>query len=261
MHANSAAVPRIARQACLFPHSLSVFFPAYNDAPSIGILVENTFATLQQHATLFEVIVVNDGSRDETASVLASLQTRYGPRLRVIHHPCNLGYGAALRSGFAAARYEFIFYTDGDGQYDIRELPRLLRLVTASAGLINGYKSRRQDPWHRIVIGALYNRFARWLFRVRLRDIDCDYRLIRRSALLQHHLTSTSGTICIEIVKTLEASGMDVVELPVGHYPRTHGSSQFFRLHSLARTFREIVALYLRTVVAPLLRRSPKGTA
>ncbi|MBI4907150.1 MAG: glycosyltransferase family 2 protein [Acidobacteria bacterium] len=258
MPISSTAVYQFApRGTKLFPHSLSVFFPAYNDAPSIGKLVENTFEILSGCVEEFEVIVVNDGSRDGTAAVLNDLKFRFGDRLRVITHAENRGYGGALRSGFQAARHEFVFYTDGDGQYDVAELPRLLRRVTSTVGLVNGYKARRQDPWHRIVIGILYNRFARWLFRVRLRDIDCDYRLIRRSALRQHQLTSSSGTICIELVKAMEASGMEVVELPVGHYARAHGSSQFFRIRSLARTFTEITSLYYRSVVAPWLM--PRG--
>ena len=118
-----------------------------------------------------------------------------------VTHEENRGYGAALRSGFAAATKDFVFYTDGDGQYDVRELPLLLELVESDIGLVNGYKLGRQDPWHRVAIGFVYNRFARWLFGVNLRDIDCDFRLIRRIALKQCELKSTSGTICIELVR------------------------------------------------------------
>ena len=231
-----------------FPHSLSVFFPAYNDAPSLPRLISRTFEVLDRNVREFEVIVVNDGSADSTGKVLEQLRAWHGPRLRVIHHGRNRGYGGALRTGFAAATKELVFYTDGDGQYDIAELPKLLAEMKADVGLVNGYKLRRQDPCHRIVIGAVYNRFARWLFRIRLRDIDCDYRLIRRSILDQFRLMSTSGTVCVELVKNIERSGTRIVEVPVLHYPRLHGRSQFFRLRSLGSTCVELIRLWLRVL-------------
>jgi glycosyltransferase involved in cell wall biosynthesis len=234
-----------------FP-SLSVFFPAYNDAPSLPALVAATFAALERHVADYEVIVVNDGSQDETARVLEDLQARFPGALRVVTHARNRGYGGALRSGFAAAGKEFVFYTDGDGQYDAAELPRLLERVGPATGLVNGYKTERHDPRHRIWIGNLYNAFARLLFGIRIRDIDCDYRLIRRALLERVRLTSTSGTICVELVRKIEMSGCEVIEVPVHHYPRVHGRSQFFRLRSLAVTFWQLVSLWVRLV---LLRR------
>jgi len=233
--------------------SVSVFFPAYNDAPSLPALLEKTFAVLPKLTEDFEVIVVNDGSRDNTAQVLAELQVRYGPRLRVVTHATNQGYGAALRSGFSAARKELVFYTDGDGQYDPGELPKLMALMAPDVGLVNGYKIERRDPFHRILLGRLYNWFARWLFRIRIRDIDCDYRLIRRSLLDEIRLRCTSGTICVELVRKLELSPYRVLEVPVHHYPRQHGRSQFFRIRSLATTFGQLIWLYIRLVIKPAL--------
>jgi len=233
--------------------SLSVFFPAYNDALSLPGLLAKTFAVLQAHVPDFEVIVVNDGSGDDTGAVLDQLRGIHGPRLRVVTHPVNRGYGGALRSGFEAATREFVFYTDGDSQYDVNELPRLLELVGPATGLVNGYKLERHDPAHRIWIGKTYNFCARLLFRIRIRDIDCDYRLIRRALLERIHLTSTSGTICVELVSKLEMTGCQVVETGVHHYPRLYGKSQFFRLRSLATTLYELVRLWVRVVV---LRRA-----
>src|SRR5687767_4717560 len=186
--------------------SVSVFFPAYNDAPSLPALVERAFGVLEKFARDFEVIVVNDGSRDNTGEVLAGLQQKFGVRLRVITHEVNRGYGGALRSGFAAAAKDLVFYTDGDGQYDVGELPTLLEKMAPDVGLVNGYKLERSDPWHRIWIGDVYNRFARFLFRIKIRDVDCDFRLIRRELLDEIQLTSTSGTICVELVRKLEMS-------------------------------------------------------
>ena len=240
--------------------SLSVFFPAYNDAPSLPRLIETTFAVLSRHADDFEVIVVNDGSRDETRDLLRGLGTVYGPRLRVVEHPVNRGYGAALRSGFAAARKELVFYTDGDAQYDVAELPLLLDQLAPGVGLVNGYKLQRHDPWHRICIGTIYNRFARALFGIRLRDIDCDFRLIRRELLEQLDLESDTGTICVELVRKIELTGCQVAEVGVHHYARLYGRSQFFRLSSLLRTLHQLSAMYCRLVLPPLpwsARRKP----
>jgi glycosyltransferase involved in cell wall biosynthesis len=235
-----------------FP-SLSVFFPAYNDAPSLPGLLAKTFAALEAHVVDYEVIVVNDGSYDDTAAVLEQLRGHYGALLRVVTHPRNRGYGGALRSGFEAATKEFVFYTDGDSQYDVGELPRLLDMVGPATGLVNGYKLERNDPAHRIWIGKTYNFCARLLFRIRIRDIDCDYRLIRRALLERIHLTSTSGTICVELVRKLEMTGCEVVETGVHHYARLYGRSQFFRLQSLATTLYELVRLWVRVVI---LRRT-----
>lgn len=229
--------------------SLSVFFPAYNDAPSLPELINKTFQTLETSVTDFEVIVVDDGSRDKTAEVLAQLQRVHGERLRVVTHPENRGYGGALRSGFDAATKDLVFYTDGDGQYDVAELPKLLELMKPRVGLVNGYKLERNDPWHRIWIGNVYNQFARFLFRIHIRDIDCDFRLVRRSLLESIHLRSTSGTICVELVRKLELTGCGVVEVGVRHYPRLHGTSQFFRVRSLLTTFYQLARLWVQVGV------------
>ncbi len=226
--------------------SLSVFFPAYNDAPSLPGLVAKTFDVLREWVEDYEVIVVNDGSFDNTGEVLAELQKQYAPHMRVVTHQVNRGYGGALRSGFAAATKDFVFYTDGDGQYDPSEIPNLLACMADGVGLVNGYKLERSDPAHRIWIGNAYNNFARFLFRVKIRDIDCDYRLIRRSLLDEIQLTSTSGTICVELVRKLELLPWRVVEVGVHHYPRLHGRSQFFRVRSLARTFAQLLRLWMQ---------------
>lgn len=237
----------------MFEHSLSVFFPAYNDAPSLPGLVGKTFAVLQKNVAAYEVIVVNDGSADDTGEVLKRLAGIHGPRLRIVTHDANRGYGGALRSGFEAASNEFVFYTDGDGQYDVGELPKLLALMNDRVSFVNGYKLERSDPWLRVFIGKIYNRFARLLFGVHIRDIDCDFRLIRRSLLELIKLESTSGTVCVELVRKLELCGMEVAEVGVHHLPRLHGKSQFFRIKSLATTFYQLFRLWWWLLVAPRL--------
>jgi glycosyltransferase involved in cell wall biosynthesis len=230
---------------------LSIFFPAYNDALSLTALIERTFEVAAACAETFEVVVVNDGSADDTGAVLMHLASRYGPTLRVITHPENRGYGAALRTGFEHARYDVVFYTDGDGQYDVGELPELIGLLTPDVGLVNGFKLQRSDPWHRICIGWMYNRFARTLFSIRLRDIDCDFRLIRRDVLRALNLRSDTGSICVELVRGIELSACAIAEVGVHHYPRLYGRSQFFRFRSLLTTFRQLLALYWRLVILP----------
>ncbi|MGH9672050.1 MAG: glycosyltransferase family 2 protein, partial [Bryobacteraceae bacterium] len=125
----------------------------------------------------------------------------------------------------------------------------LLERMAPDVGLVNVYNLERHDPWHRIWIGVIYNQFARLLFRIRLRDIDCDFRLIRRALLNDVRLTSTSGTICVELVRKLELSRYRVVEVGVHHYPRVHGRSQFFRVRSLATTFFQLARLFVHLVV------------
>ncbi len=243
------SLPREAYGILAHLSSLSVFFPAYNDAPSLPELIGRTFDVLGASFDDFEVIVINDGSQDATGEVLARLAKEYGPRMRVITHPENRGYGGALKTGFESATKEYVFYTDGDGQYDVRELPKLWALMKPGVGLANGYKLERNDPWHRIFIGKAYNNFARLIFGIKIRDIDCDFRLMRRDLVQRINLRSTSGTICVELVKKIELTGCAVAEVGVHHYPRLHGKSQFFRLKSLASTLMQLVRLWIRTVL------------
>jgi len=224
--------------------SISAFFPAYNDQATIAGLVEKTFGVLAASGRDFEVLVVDDGSRDETPQVLERLRKQYGERYRIVTHPVNRGYGAALRSGIAAAKKDLVFYTDGDGQYDPGELTALLARLEPGVGLVNGYKVRRSDPFHRIVIGKVYNAMARRLFGISLRDIDCDFRLVRRSWLKEARLQHDSGVICVEMVYKLERMGCRVVEVPVSHYPRVAGRSQFFRWRSILTTLGQLASLY-----------------
>jgi glycosyltransferase involved in cell wall biosynthesis len=169
--------------------------------------------------------------------------SRTDAHVRPIHHEANRGYGGALQSGFEHASKEFVFYTDGDGQYDVRELARLLPLMKPGVTVVNGYKSKRADSWHRVVIGKIYNRTARLLFQLPIRDVDCDFRLIRREALQGIGKISTSGAACLEMIRKLKANGAVFAEVEVSHYPRVHGRSQFFTVQSLMRTFYDFCGL------------------
>ncbi|PYQ02880.1 MAG: glycosyltransferase family 2 protein, partial [Acidobacteria bacterium] len=152
--------------------SLSIFFPAYNDAGTIASLALVAHMTARQVTSDYEVIVVDDGSPDHTGALLDEMATHF-PWLKIVHHGANRGYGGALRTGFATARKELVFYTDGDAQYDPRELVKLCEALGPDVDFVNGYKIGRADPLHRKVIGKLYHAFVRTLFGLRLRDVDC----------------------------------------------------------------------------------------
>ena len=161
-------------------NSVSAVFPAYNDAGTIPSMVIMALKALPQVTDDYEVVVVNDGSQDYTGEVLAELASVY-PRLRVITHPHNRGYGATLRTGFGQAGKEWIFYTDGDAQYDPHELVLLAQALRDDTDIVNGYKISRSDPLHRVIIGRLYHYMVKVVFGLPLRDTDCDFRLFRRS--------------------------------------------------------------------------------
>ena len=240
---------------------LSVFFPAYNDGGTIASMVVMADFTARALTADYEIIVVNDGSSDATAEVLRELTAVY-PELRVVTHATNQGYGAALRSGFRAATRPVIFYTDGDAQYDPRELPVLWRHLAEHPGvaLVNGYKISRADPLHRIVIGRVYHHVVRLLFGLRLRDVDCDFRLIRREVFERVILQKSSGVICLETMKKVQDAGFRIAEVPVHHFHRAYGVSQFFNFRRIVRTALDVLRLWVSLVVRREHREAPVGS-
>ena len=228
--------------------SLSVFFPAYNDSGTIASLVIAALRTARRLTNDFEVIVVNDGSADATAQIADELAATY-PHVRVIHHPRNLGYGGALQTGFRSATKELIFYTDGDAQYDPAEMALLWQKIGPGVDLVNGYKISRSDPFHRIVIGRVYHHIVSILFGLTVRDVDCDFRLMRRSIFERVHLEKTSGVICLELMKKIHDAGFRIVEVPVHHYHRAFGQSQFFNFPRIFRTAVDVLRLWYALVI------------
>jgi glycosyltransferase involved in cell wall biosynthesis len=227
---------------------LSVFFPAYNDSGTIASLVIAALRTARRLTNDFEVIVVNDGSADATAEIVDELARTY-PEVKVVHHPQNRGYGGALRSGFAAATRDLVFYTDGDAQYDPSEMVVLWNAFNDGVDLVNGYKISRSDPLHRIVIGRIYHHTVKVLFGLRVRDVDCDFRLMRRSIFDKVQLEKNSGVICLEMMKKIQDAGFHIAEVPVHHYHRAHGRSQFFNFRRLFRTGLDVMKLWFVLVV------------
>ena len=232
------------------PYSISAFFPAYNDAGTIASMVVSTDLTLRSLPEKYpyisgdyEIVVVNDGSPDHTGQILEELKGRY-PRLRVITHEQNRGYGGALRTGFASATRDLVFYTDGDAQYDPRELERLVAALGDHVDMVQGYKIARNDPIERKIIGRVYHSLVNLLFDLRMRDVDCDFRLIRREVFDAVELEKNSGVICVELMTKFRQAGGRLVEVPVHHYHRAYGVSQFFNVRRVARVGVDLLKLW-----------------
>ncbi len=237
---------------------LSVFFPAYNDGGTIASLVIEALRTASTLTPDFEVIIVNDGSRDRTKEIADELARTY-PQVRVVHHEQNRGYGGALRSGFASATREFVFYTDGDAQYDPAEMALLWTTMRPGVDLVNGYKISRSDPLHRVIIGRVYHHTVTRLFGLKVRDVDCDFRLMRKAIFNTVRLEKSSGVICLEMMKKIQDAGFAIAEVPVHHYHRTHGKSQFFNFRRIVRTGIDVMKLWFRLVIVREHLRQPAG--
>lgn len=222
---------------------VSAFFPCYNDAGSIAEMVRRADAILRRVAERHDITVVDDGSTDDSLDVLQGLREEI-PSLRIVLHERNRGYGAALRSGFAAATEEFLFYTDGDGQYDPRELTRLVAELQEGIGLVNGYKLNRADAPYRKLTGGTYEWMARRFFGAGIKDVDCDFRLIRTEWLRRVPLSFDSGAIGLELIYRLQAAGCRMAEAPVHHYPRLHGQSEFFSLRHVANLIGDVLRFW-----------------
>ena len=228
--------------------SISAFFPCYNDAGSIALVVQDACETIKKITDNFEIIVVDDASKDESPKILRRLK-RTIPNLKLIFHSSNKGYGGALKSGFKNSTKELIFYTDGDGQYDTKEIGRLLGKLTDQIDIVQGFKVKRLDPWYRTLIGKLYHHTSKALFGLKVKDVDCDFRLIRKRAIDTILLEYNSGVICVELVKKLQMKGFKFAQAGVNHFPRLSGHSQFFNYQRILKTLFELGQLWWKLVV------------
>lgn len=228
--------------------SLSIFFPCYNDAGTIPAMVIRAVQAAREVTDDFEVVVLDDGSHDDSLQVLEELKCAI-PQLRVIEHNRPSGYGGNVRAGIAACTKEWVFYTDGDAQYDARELGLLVEALRPDIDVVNGWKIKRKDPLHRIIIGLIYQYFVKLIFSLTIRDVDCDFRLMRRSIFDVVQLESVTGTITFEMVKKIQDAGFSFAEVPVHHFYRQYGTSQFFNFARVARTLVALIGWWWRLVV------------
>jgi glycosyltransferase involved in cell wall biosynthesis len=222
---------------------LSIVLPAYNEEESIPEALDRCLTLIDTLSTTqVEVIVVDDGSSDGSAVALKHAQD-VRPWLRVIHHGENRGYGAALKTGFAAARGRYVFYTDSDNQFDILELREILPLIE-DADMVAGFRVYRFDPLARLVVSWVYNRLVRVLFRVRIRDVDCSFKIMRRERLDRLVLMSDDFFIDTEIVARARKWNWRIKEVGVRHYPRRKGRTTV-RPGDIPRTLRVIGAMWI----------------
>ncbi|HKW45436.1 MAG TPA: glycosyltransferase family 2 protein [Candidatus Eremiobacteraceae bacterium] len=221
--------------------SLTVFFPAYNEEDIIEKTVSGALAACSPVADDLEVIVVDDGSADRTAAIVEKLSAA-DPRVRLVRHERNRGYGAALRTGFASARKELVFFSDADGQFDLRELPGSLAML-AQAPVVAGYRIKRNDPPHRLFIARTYKLIIRLVFGLRIRDIDCAFKLFRRDVFDGLTLESNGAFISSELLIKLSRRGVPIAERGVNHYPRTTGYSKGAGVGVILKTIKDILRL------------------
>ena len=221
--------------------SLSVFFPCHNEQDNIGPLVDRTLAVLEQFSDDYEVILVNDGSTDGTA-VLADQLAADHDVVRVVHHQTNKGYGRALQSGFRAAAKEYVFYTDGDGQFDIGELKDVI-LLREQADIVTCYRVNRTESFVRKFNAWGWSSLVNFLFKLELRDIDCAFKLYKREIFDQIEMHSTGALIDTEILARAKNAGYTMIQHGVKHYPRLAGQSSGAKLSVILRAFKELFAL------------------
>jgi len=224
---------------------LSVFFPFYNEEKNIRPQTEAALKIIPQFAKKYEIILVNDGSADRTGEIAEKLAKEH-PQVRVVNHRHNRGYGGALKSGFKASRYSWIFFTDGDRQFDLRQLKKLIT-KTDQADIIIGYRKKRADPLIRLLNAKLFNLLIRLLFGLKVRDIDCAFKLIKKEVLRKITLKSNGALISSELLIKAQKQKFKIKEVPVDHLPRRAGQPTgadpkviFKAFYDLFRLFREL---------------------
>src|SRR6266513_1774998 len=228
--------------------SLSVIFPAFNEDANIRAVVEDACRIIPKFAPVFEIIVVNDGSKDRTGEICDDLAMEFSD-VHVVHHARNRGYGAALKTGIERARYDVIFFTDSDGQFDLREVAKLLE-QTDAYDIVAGYRARRHDPPHRLLFAWGWNILVRSVLRTKIRDIDCAFKAFKRHVFDSVQIHSAGAMVNAEIFAQASEFGMTVKELPVSHFPRRHGEPTGDNVAVISKAFRELTGMRrsLRTI-------------
>jgi len=222
--------------------TLSVIFPAYNEEDNIRHTVESARQVLPKLAKTWEIILVNDGSKDATTPICDELAAQYS-EVRAIHHAENKGYGAALKSGILEASNDFIFFTDSDGQFDLQELEQLIQW-SSHYDVVVGYRAKRQDPPHRLINALGWKMLVRMVLGVKVRDIDCAFKLFHRSVFDRVQIRSVGAMVNTEILAQAMRFDMRIYEVPVSHFPRRHGKSSGANIRVIIKAFRELIRLW-----------------
>ncbi len=227
-----------------YPISVSAFFPAHNEVDNIGRVVEQTVQILSGHVDDFEVIIVNDGSQDGTKELADELDEKI-PQVRAVHHAKNRGYGGAVKTGIASCTKEWIFFADGDGQFDVSEIPLLLEHTEQNDAVV-GYRVNRQDPAHRKLFAFCWGTLIKILFGFRVRDLDCAFKLFKRQYFNGVKLKAEGAVISVELFSILTRNNARIHQVGVHHYPRTAGEQSGGSVKVIARAFKELLLLYKR---------------
>jgi glycosyltransferase involved in cell wall biosynthesis len=224
------------------PVTLSVIFPAFNEEANIRQTVEAARMVLPKLAQTWEIILVNDGSRDATTPICDELAAQF-PEVRAIHHMVNRGYGAALKSGILASQYDFIFFTDSDGQFDLQELEHLIEYAEHYE-IVTGYRGKRQDPPHRLINAWGWKTLVRMVLGVKVRDIDCAFKIFQRSVFDRVQIRAVGAMVNTEILAQANSFGMRIHEVKVSHYPRRAGKPSGANLRVIVKAFKELFRLW-----------------
>ena len=238
--------------------SLSVVLPAYNEEENIARAVQRGVDVLPALAEKWEVVVVDDGSRDQTAEIVRELVEEHYPHVRLLQHPVNEGYGAALRTGLSRARHELIFYTDSDNQFDIGELQYALPMMR-DVDVVVGFRVYRYDDPIRVAMSWAYNRLVRVLFRVRVRDVDCSFKVFRREVIEKITIETDSFFVDTELVAKVRKWNFRMAEKGVRHYPRTAGETTV-RPSDIPRTLCVVFQMWQR-IHKPTRRQMEESAA
>ncbi|NLX42035.1 MAG: glycosyltransferase family 2 protein [Chloroflexi bacterium] len=221
--------------------SLTVSLPAYNEEGNIGQMVDRVRNEVGPLVDDLEIIVVDDGSRDRTAEVVEGI-ARQDPRVRLIRHSVNQGYGAAVYTGVWSASKDLIFFTDSDLQFTFAELPEFLKRIDG-IDMVIGWRRTRSDPWYRRLFGNGWSWLVNLLFGHTARDVDCAYKLFRREVIERIDVASRGATFSAEFLVRARQAGFRVIELPVNHHPRVAGKQTGARPEVVLRAFRELMQL------------------
>ena len=222
---------------------ISVFFPAYNEAENITEVVRKALAVLEEIADNYEVLVINDGSLDNTVEVVTNL-IKENKSVKLITHRQNQGYGGAIKTGLYSSRYDLIAFNDGDGQFDFSQIRGFLPKLSG-ADLVIGYRKKRSDPFFRLINAKLYSIFLFALFGLRVRDVDCAFKLIKKEVVdALPNLESNGALISAELLIRARKKGFRIAQVPVNHFPRTFGSPTGANLKVIVKMFGEVLKLY-----------------